>query len=123
MENNKEILIVEDDPSMQSLLREAFESEGFMVMTASDGEEAIRKVEKVRVNIILLDIVLPKKDGFEVLQHIRMQEFLKNIPVILLTNLEQSEDIERALSLGATTYLVKSNYKLQEIVEKVRSLA
>jgi len=119
----KDIFLVEDDASMQSLLRDAFESEGFTVRSARDGEEAITQLERLTPDIILLDIVLPKKDGFEVLQFIRSKEALKNTPVVLLTNLERSQDVEKALSFGATTYLVKANYTLQEIVDRIKALS
>jgi len=119
----KHILIIEDDASVQSLLREAFEEETFSVQTASDGEEALRKLEQSIPDIILLDIILPKKDGLEVLKDIRKRKPLSHIPVVILTNIEESSRIEQSLSMGATTYLVKSNYTLQEIIEKVRALA
>jgi len=120
---SKNIFLVEDDTSMRQLLHNAFAEEGFDVESAKDGEEAIEKLQRITPDMILLDIILPKKDGFEVLQFVREYEALKNVPVVLLTNLERSEDIEKALSLGATTYMVKSNYTLQEIVERIRSLS
>ncbi|NCU42637.1 MAG: response regulator [Candidatus Moranbacteria bacterium] len=119
---NKNILIVEDDSSMRDLLEEAFVHARFNVYISKDGEDAIDKIARYIPDVVLLDIILPKKDGFEVLKQIRENPSLKSIPVILLTNLERSEDVERALSFGATTYLVKSNYALREIVEKVKTL-
>ncbi len=119
---NKNILIVEDDSSMRDLLEEAFVHARFNVYISKDGEDAIDKIARYMPDVVLLDIILPKKDGFEVLKQIRENPSLKSIPVILLTNLERSEDVERALSFGATTYLVKSNYALREIVEKVKTL-
>ncbi len=119
---NKNILIVEDDSSMRDLLEEAFVHARFTVYISKDGEDAIDKISRYIPDVVLLDVILPKKDGFEVLQQIRENPSLKSIPVILLTNLERSEDVERALSFGATTYLVKSNYTLNEIVEKVKTL-
>lgn len=119
---NKNILIVEDDSSMRDLLEEAFIHARFNVYISKDGEDAIEKIARYIPDVVLLDIILPKKDGFEVLKQIRENPSLKSIPVILLTNLERSEDVERALSFGATTYLVKSNYALREIVEKVKTL-
>lgn len=124
MENmeNKNILIVEDDSSMRALLEEAFVNAQFTVYTSKDGEDAIDKIARYIPDVVLLDVILPKKDGFEVLKQIRENPSLKSIPVILLTNLERSEDVEKALSFGATTYLVKSNYTLREIIEKVKTL-
>lgn len=119
---NKNILIVEDDSSMRALLEEAFVNTQFTVYTSKDGEDAIDKIARYIPDVVLLDVILPKKDGFEVLKQIRENPSLKSIPVILLTNLERSEDVEKALSFGATTYLVKSNYTLREIIEKVKTL-
>ncbi|NCU41587.1 MAG: response regulator [Candidatus Moranbacteria bacterium] len=119
---NKNILIVEDDSSMRALLEEAFIGAQFIVYTSKDGEDAIDKIARYIPDVVLLDVILPKKDGFEVLKQIRENPSLKSIPVILLTNLERSEDVEKALSFGATTYLVKSNYTLREIIEKVKTL-
>ncbi|MFO7807676.1 MAG: response regulator [Candidatus Moraniibacteriota bacterium] len=114
----KKIFFAEDEVTMRETLREAFEEEGFEVETAPDGEDAISKIKNGKFDLILLDIILPKKDGFEVLEEIK-KENLKT-PVILLTNLSGAEDVQKALGLGARNYLVKSNYKLREIVEKVR---
>jgi DNA-binding response OmpR family regulator len=122
MTEAKTIFIIEDDTSLQGLLRETFEKHGFFVQSASDGEEAVEKLSRTIPDLILLDIVIPKKTGLDVLKELRKQESLKNTPVVLLTNLEGAESVEKALSMGATTYLVKSNYSLQEITEKVISL-
>lgn len=115
------ILIVEDERGLQKTLSDALENEGFEVSSALDGESALQLLTKKRPDLILLDLVLPKKDGFEVLKELKSKEEIKDIPVIVLTNLEGSTDIERALSLGATNYLIKANYQLPEIVEKIKS--
>ncbi len=116
----KKILIVEDEASLQNAMQEFLLAEGFEVVLASDGEIAVRLAKSELPDLILLDIILPKKDGFEVLMELVMDEKTEVIPKILLTNLESMEDIEKAFSLGVSTYLVKSNYKLGEIVVKIK---
>lgn len=116
----KKILIVEDDAVLQKTLGEYLVSEDFEVSVASDGEEAIDVVSKHVPDLILLDIILPKKDGYEVIKEVRANEKLKNVPIILLTNLGGAFDVEKALDLGATTYLVKADYTLEEVVSKVK---
>ncbi|MBT4597773.1 response regulator [bacterium] len=121
-ERQKKILIVEDEKSMRESLQETFEDGNFEVLTEEDGESVMDVVKEEEPDIILLDIILPKKDGFEVLSELKGEVGTKNIPVILSTNLSDPSDIQKALDLGATTYLVKSNYSLDDIVKKVGSL-
>jgi len=122
IEIQKKILIVEDEKSMRESLREAFEDGNFKVLTEADGATVMDVVMEEKPDIILLDIILPKKDGFEVLGELKSKVETKNIPVVLATNLSDPADIQKALDLGATTYLVKSNYSLEEIVIKVKYL-
>ena len=121
-ERQKKMLIVEDEKSIRESLQEAFEDGNFEVLTEEDGESVMDVVKEEEPDIILLDIILPKKDGFEVLSELKGEVGTKNIPVILSTNLSDPSDIQKALDLGATTYLVKSNYSLDDIVKKVGSL-
>jgi CheY-like chemotaxis protein len=116
----KSILIVEDEPTLQKTLSAALRQEDYEVKNALDGEEGLKMAREVKPNLILLDLILPKIDGFEVLDELKKEEETKAIPVIVLTNLESPQDIERALALGATTYLVKANYDLKDIIEKVK---
>lgn len=116
----KKILIVEDEASLQNALKEFLLAEGFAVVCAADGETAVQEAKKEIPDLILLDIILPKKDGYEVLAELKADGKTSKIPVILLTNLETPEDIEKAFSMGVSTYLVKSNYKLEEIVAKIK---
>ena len=118
--NKKKILIVEDEAMLQRALAEFLVDEQFEVISAMDGEEGISFAKTKNPDLILLDIVLPKKDGYQVMKEIKKDEKVKNIPIILLTNLESAEDIERAFEAGATTYLVKSNYKLEDVVKKIK---
>lgn len=114
------ILIVEDEPTLHKALEEFLTEEKFTVLSAFDGEEGVKIAKEKTPNLILLDIILPKKDGYEVLDDLKSDEKTKKIPVILLTNLESAENVQKAFEKGATTYLVKSNYKLEEIVKKVK---
>lgn len=116
------ILIVEDDIVLQKSLSEYLSSEGFEIVCASNGEDGIKKAVSEKPALILLDIVLPKKDGYEVLQEIKASPETNTIPVVLLTNLNGVADVERALELGATTYLVKADYKLEEVTSKIKEI-
>ncbi|MFZ2975774.1 MAG: response regulator [Candidatus Moraniibacteriota bacterium] len=116
---NKKILIIEDEETLQRALTQYLEEENFEVFGAMDGEKGIEMVKKEKPDLVLLDIILPKKDGFKVLEEIKQDETTKNIPVILLTNLESIDDIQKAFDKGATTYLVKSEYKLEDVVKKI----
>lgn len=116
----KKILIVEDEATLQKAMTEFLAEEGFEVFSALDGEKGIELAKKEKPDLVLLDIILPKKDGYEVLTELKNDESTKNIPVILLTNLESAEDVDRAFEKGASTYLVKSNYKLEEVVKKIK---
>lgn len=116
----KKILFIEDEPRLQQTLQESFKSEGFEIFSANDGEAGLNLAEEKFPDLIMLDLILPKKNGFDVLKELKSNPRLSNIPVIVLTNLEGAQDIEKALSLGAYTYLVKANYSLDEILEKTR---
>ena len=117
----KKILFVEDEAALQKTLGEILRREGYEVVSALDGESGFKLAEAQQPDLILLDLVLPKLNGFEVLQKLKEDPATKKIPVIILTNLERMEDIEKALELGATTYLVKVNYSLNEVLEKIRN--
>jgi CheY-like chemotaxis protein len=114
------ILFVEDEPTLQKLVGRFLEKEGYQVISALNGETGLELSKKLKPDLILLDLILPKKDGFEVLEELKKDEGTKDIPVIILTNLEGSGDVEKALALGATTYLVKANYELAEVVKKIK---
>ncbi|MEK7083106.1 MAG: response regulator [Patescibacteria group bacterium] len=118
----KKILIVEDEPTLQRAILSVLTDQGYKIFSATNGEDAITIARKELPDLILLDLILPKKDGFAVLTDLKQEPATMNIPVIILTNLEGNADVERALALGATTYLVKTNYKLEEIAEKIKSI-
>lgn len=116
----QKILVVEDELTLQKSLLEFLKKEKFEAVGASDGEQGLALAKSMLPDLILLDIILPKKDGYEVLAQLKQDEATKHIPVILLTNLESPENINRAFEKGAHMYLVKSDYRLEEIVEKAR---
>ncbi|EKD58255.1 MAG: response regulator receiver protein [uncultured bacterium] len=118
----KRLLIVEDDTVLQNALSSYLRAESFEVMCAVDGEEGVKIALAEKPDLILLDIVLPKKDGYQVLQEIKANEDTKHIPIVLLTNLGSISDVEKALEMGATTYLVKADYKLEEVTEKIKEI-
>ena len=118
---DKKILIIEDEATLNKSIADFLATEKFQVVNALDGEVGLEMAKKELPDLILLDIILPKKDGYEVLDELKKDEKTKDIPVILLTNLESQEDIVKAFEKGATTYLVKSDYKLQDVVKKIKT--
>jgi len=118
----KKILFVEDEVAIQKTLGESLRKKNYDVKSALDGEIALKLAKSENPDLILLDIILPKKNGLEVLEDLRKDEKTKNIPVIILTNLENVGEVEKAIELGATTYLIKANYSLDEVIEKVQKV-
>lgn len=118
----KKILFIEDESTLQRAVTQVLEDNNYRVLSALDGESGILLAQKELPDLILLDLILPNKDGFEVLGELKKDERTKRIPIIILSNLEGSTDVDRALELGATTYLVKTNYKLDEVVEKIKQV-
>jgi DNA-binding response OmpR family regulator len=116
------VLLVEDDTFLAGIYANKFEKEGFGVLVGSDGEAGLTLAQKEAPDIILLDILLPKLDGFEVLEKLKADPKTKKIPVVLLTNLGQKEDVDKGLKLGAADYLIKAHFMPQETVEKVRKV-
>jgi len=120
MANKIKILLIEDDPFLLSMYATKFELEGFEIISADDGEKALKAASKEKPDIILLDVLLPKMDGFEVLKELKKNEETKAVPVILLTNLSQRDDVEKGLALGAVDYLIKAHFMPTEVVEKIK---
>ncbi len=118
----KTILFIEDESVLQKSFEKMFKKEGYRTLSALNGDIGLNLTRKEKPDIILLDLILPKKNGFEVLAELKSDPETKDIPVIILTNLERTEDIDKALEIGATTYLVKTNYTLKEIIEKVEKI-
>lgn len=119
---SKKILIIEDDKFLRELIVRKVASEGFDVSEAVDGEEGVKLIKEMKPELILLDLILPGIDGFEVLGKVKEDPSLAQIPVIILSNLGQKEDIERGLKLGAVDYLVKAHFTPGEIIEKIKSI-
>jgi DNA-binding response OmpR family regulator len=122
MANKTKILIVEDDLFLRRLCQKKLEKEGFEVILAEDGREGIKQAKKTSPDLILLDIILPNIDGFEVLKILKDEVSTKLIPIILLSNLGQKEDINKGLALGASDYLIKAHFSPQEIVDKIKEV-
>jgi len=120
----EKIFLVEDDPLMIRMYEKAFKLSGYEIEMAFDGEEALAKLQtmKPKPTLILLDIMMPKLSGFDVLRNIKQNADLKSIPVVALTNLAGKEDAEKALELGAVLYLVKSQYDPKQVVDKVKEI-
>ncbi len=118
----KKILIIEDDRFLRELMSKKLTGEGYQISGATDGEEGIRSVKSEKPDLVLLDLILPGIDGFEVLTRIKQEAEIAATPVIVLSNLGQKEDIERGLKLGAADYLIKAHFTPGEIVEKISAI-
>ncbi|MEK7564628.1 MAG: response regulator [Patescibacteria group bacterium] len=116
------ILLVEDDPFLLDMYSTKFKEVGFDVSIAQDGEMAIVKSKEILPDLILLDVVLPKKDGFEVLKVLKSDSETAKIPVVMLTNLGLDSDVKRGLELGAQSYIIKAHFTPTEVVAKVKDI-
>lgn len=113
------IVLVEDDKFLRSVLERKLSENGFQVVSVINGNEALDKIVIERPDLILLDIILPQKSGFFILEKIKQDPQFKNIPVLVISNLSQAEDIEKAKNLGASEYLVKAKISLEDLVNKI----
>ncbi|MEI6580676.1 MAG: response regulator [bacterium] len=120
-ENQKRVLIVEDDQHISKVYEIQLAKEGLFTILARDGEEAVKMVENEKPDLIILDLMLPKKDGFWVLEEMRKNSKYSKIPILVISNLGQKTDAARALELGATEYLVKIDHPIQELVDRINS--
>ncbi|OGZ33720.1 MAG: hypothetical protein A2Y98_03495 [Candidatus Portnoybacteria bacterium RBG_19FT_COMBO_36_7] len=116
------ILIVEDDPFLSEMYSTKLIQENFEVDFAIDGKEALKKAREGKPDMILLDIVLPKMDGFEVLREIKKDPAIRDIQIIALTNLGQKEEVEKGLKLGADDYIVKAHFTPTEVINKIKQV-
>ncbi|MFH0852120.1 MAG: response regulator [bacterium] len=116
------ILIVEDDPFLAEMYSTKLSQEKFEVELATDGKEALKKAEAVKPDLMLLDIVLPKMDGFEVIEKMKKDPVLRSIKIIALTNLGQKEEVEKGLELGVADYIVKAHFTPTEVINKVKKV-
>jgi CheY-like chemotaxis protein len=115
----KKILIIEDEEFLLDIYKKKFEGLGFIVIARTDGNNCLELVKKEKVDLILLDIILPGKDGYQILEELKKDRQTSPIKVVVLSNLGQKEEIDKALKLGATDYVIKANLTPKELVEKV----
>lgn len=120
MDNSKKILIVDDEKNVIEILTKKLAAEGFEVSAAYDGEDALVKADSLKPDLILLDIIMPKLDGISVLKKLKESEDLKNIPIIILSNLYDDKKMAEVLKAGNTDYLIKVEHTVDEIIRKVR---
>ncbi|MEK7624450.1 MAG: response regulator [Patescibacteria group bacterium] len=116
----KNILLVEDEQFLANLLKIRLEKEGFIVHHAAEGQEALNFIKELKLDLILLDIILPKLSGFEILEAIRADSRLQDIPVMIISNLGQENDISRGQSLGAVEYIVKATVSIDELIGQIK---
>lgn len=121
-ENKIKVLIIEDEEMLVNMYISKFEKEGYEIEKALNGREGLEKVKSYNPEIILLDVIMPEMDGFMVLKQLKSETSTKNIPVIMLTNLGQEEDIEKGEKLGVKDYLVKANLTPSQVVDKVKEV-
>lgn len=118
--DSKKIMIIEDDKFFRDLVSQKIKQDGFDVVEASDARKGLEMLPEEKPSLVLLDLILPGMDGFEFLERVKADDNFKNIPIIILSNLGQKEEIERGIKLGAEDFLVKVNFTPDEVAEKIR---
>jgi len=118
----QKILVIEDDKFLRQLVTKKISKRDYNIVEAVDGESGLEKAEEEDPDLILLDLILPGIDGFEVLSELKDDPELSTIPVVILSNLGQKDEIEKGLQMGAEDYLVKAHFTLSEIVEKIEEV-
>jgi DNA-binding response OmpR family regulator len=118
----KSILLIEDDPFLIDIYTAKFKEAGLKLDVATDGDEGWRMIQAGAYDILLLDIVLPQSDGWEILAKVRQTASLKNLKVVVLSNLGQKAEVEKGLKLGAAKYIIKAHYTPSEVVEEVKKI-
>lgn len=121
MAETKKILLVEDEPLLANLLKQRLEKDGIEVTLARDGEEALARLRESKPDLILLDIILPKISGFELMETLQADPQFERAPVIVISNLGQESDVARGAALGAIEYFVKAKVSIEELVEHVKT--
>jgi DNA-binding response OmpR family regulator len=118
----KKILLIEDDPFLIDIYTTKFQEQGFQITVVKDGSQAVILAKKIKPEIILLDIVLPNIDGWQILKEITGEPGSFKGKIVILSNLSQREEVEKGLSLGAVKYFIKSNYTPSQVVEEIKKL-
>ncbi|MBU2578599.1 response regulator [Patescibacteria group bacterium] len=116
----KKILIIEDEELLYNILKKKLELEGYEVSIAENGVEGLEKVKKINPDLILLDIVMPEKGGFEVMEELQKEDDFKDIPIIIISNSGQPVELDRAKELGVRDWLIKTEFDPEEVIEKVK---
>lgn len=116
----KNVLIIEDDKFLRELIAQKLGQSGYNVVEATDGEQGVKRVKEVKPDLVLLDLILPGIDGFEVLARIKSDPIIASIPVIIISNLGQREEIEKGLKMGAVDYMIKAHFTPGEIVDRIK---
>lgn len=116
------VFVVEDDKFLRELLISKLIAEGFSITSATDGKEALRSLSQPIPDLVLLDLILPDVSGFEVLEKMKSLDQWKPVPVIVLSNLDQKEDMDRARALGASDFMIKANFSLNEIIARIKKV-
>jgi DNA-binding response OmpR family regulator len=116
----KKILIIEDEELLYNLLERKLNEEGYQASVAKDGAEGMKMIKEIKPDLVLLDIVMPNKNGFEVMDEMQADEKLKHIPIIVISNSGQPVEIDKAKELGAKDWLIKTEFDPQEVIEKVK---
>lgn len=118
----KQILLIEDDPFLIEIYATKLKEAGYSVSVAEDGDQGLRVIKQKRPDLVLLDVVLPNFNGWEILRKIKRNNKLKDLKVVVLSNLGEKEEIEKGLKLGATKYLVKAHYTPSEVVKEIKKI-
>lgn len=118
----KQILLIEDDPFLIDIYTTKLKETEFLVEVVNDGEKVLNKIKEKKPDLIVLDIVLPHIDGWELLKQIKSNPEFKNIEIIIISNLGQKEEVEKGIELGATKYLIKAHYTPTQVVEEIKKV-
>jgi len=120
--DSKKVLLVEDDPFLIDIYSSKLKESGFIVSVVEDGERALQKIKEETPDLVVLDIVLPKTDGWEIMREIKKDKKLNSLKVVILSNLGQKGEIEKGLEMGAQKYLIKAHYTPSEIVNQIKEV-
>jgi len=119
---SKKVLIIDDEVTLQKTLSEVLTQDGFNVSAALDGEKGVAVAKNIAPDIILLDIIMPRMNGFKVLEEIKGNNKTKNVPVLVLTNLDGEKEAKKMIDLGAKDYLIKASHSLGDIVKRIKDI-